>query len=100
MFETGDAPFTVLGRERCIERDSVGPSGNIPCDSVSFMIVEWTMGRPHWKVKSIQNLAGARGILKKVVNIPTYDRGKAVSPWADGREICNNNLDRRKKKEV
>jgi hypothetical protein len=56
------------------------------------------MGRPHWKVKSIQNLAGARGILKKVVNIPTYDRGKAVSPWADGREICNNNLDRRKKK--
>lgn len=64
MFETGNAPFTVLGREGCTERNSVGSTGNVPCDSISFMSVEWTMGRPHRKVKSVQNLAGARGILK------------------------------------
>ena len=93
VLKTSNTPFMVLGWEWCIKRNSVGPTGKIPCNGICFIDVQRTIERPHGEVKSIQNLASAGGILKKVVYMATYDRGNAVSPWVDDREVWINDLD-------
>ena len=93
MLKTSNTPFTVLGWEGCVKWNSVGPTGKIPCNGICFINVQRTIDRPHGEVKSIQNLAGAGGILKKVIDVATYNGGNTVSPWVDDREVCINDLD-------
>ena len=78
----------------------MGPTGKTPGNCIRFINLQRTIDRPHGEVKYIQNLAGARGNLKKVIDVATYNGGNAVSPWVDDREVYHNDLDPQSKNSI